>query len=72
SDLKEKGIDIYIAGAIGPVRDILHLSGLNEAIGEDNFFVRTNEAVDFCLNKGPRTQIQKKISGQSRKFSAKG
>ncbi|MEO1485475.1 MAG: sulfate permease [Bacteroidota bacterium] len=72
SDLKEKGIDIYIAGAIGPVRDILHVSGLNEAIGEDNFFVRTNEAVDFCLNKGPRTQIQKKISGQSRKFSAKG
>lgn len=46
-DLKSKGIEFYVAGAIGPARDIIFASGLIELIGEKALFVRTYDALDY-------------------------
>ncbi len=69
-DLREQGIALYISGAIGPIRDILHQSGLADLVGRDNFFVRTVEAFEYCKNKGPHTAIQRKISQETQKRSS--
>lgn len=50
-ELNARGIDFYITGAIGPIRDILFKSGLVELIGETHLFVRTYEAVDAIRGK---------------------
>lgn len=50
-ELKARGIDFYITGAIGPIRDILFKTGLIELIGETHLFVRTYEAVDAIRGK---------------------
>lgn len=63
-DLKTKEIQLLIAGAIGPTRDTLFTSGLAEAIGSENLFVRTHEAFDACQNHEKSTDIQRKISRQ--------
>ncbi|NAY91376.1 sulfate permease [Muricauda sp. JGD-17] len=66
-DLKEKEIDFLITGAIGPTRDILHSSGLIKILGEENLFVQTFEAVDFCTHHNKRSNIQRKVSLQAKK-----
>ena len=65
-ELQKQDIQFLIAGAIGPTRDILHSSGLIETIGEENLFVRTHEAVDYCESLKTKTSIQQKISLQSK------
>lgn len=49
--LKREDIELYITGAIGPIRDILYKTGLAQRIGEDHLFVRTFEAVDYIRGK---------------------
>ncbi|RDY60067.1 SulP family inorganic anion transporter [Flagellimonas nanhaiensis] len=65
-DLREKGIQFLIAGAIGPTRDILYSSGLIEVLGEENLFVKTFEAVDQCSHQKERSIIQRRVSLQSK------
>ncbi len=65
-DLHSKNIQFLIAGAIGPTRDIFYSSGLIDVIGKENLFVQTFEAVDCCSNQKGRSEIQEKISLQSR------
>ena len=62
--LRSKGITFKLAGAIGPLRDILKNSGLIEVIGEQNIYVRTAEAYADSLRKSERTAIQEKVSLQ--------
>ncbi|MGX1927796.1 SulP family inorganic anion transporter [Flagellimonas sp. 2504JD4-2] len=65
-DLHSKGIRFFVAGAIGPTRDIFHSSGLINIIGRENLFVRTFEAVAYCTHQTARNEIQEKISLQSK------
>ena len=65
-DLKEKGIQFIIAGAIGPTRDIFHDSGLLDCIGRENLFIQTFEAVDYCTHHKTKSKIQERISLQSK------
>ncbi|WP_136468815.1 SulP family inorganic anion transporter [Flagellimonas onchidii] len=65
-DLHKKGIRFFVAGAIGPTRDIFFSSGLINVIGTENLFVRTFEAVAYCTNQTERNEIQEKISLQSK------
>ncbi|MDC6361827.1 MULTISPECIES: SulP family inorganic anion transporter [Flavobacteriaceae] len=65
-DLRERGVQLLITGAIGPTRDILYDSGLINVIGEENLFVQTFEAVDCCSDHRERTGIQKRVSLQSK------
>ena len=44
-DLHNRDIQFYIAGAIGPTRDIIFNSGIADVLGKDFLFVRTKEAV---------------------------
>ncbi|RIV73228.1 SulP family inorganic anion transporter [Flagellimonas aequoris] len=65
-ELRERGIQFMIAGAIGPTRDILHSSGIIDILGKENLFAQTFDAVDCCSNHTERSTIQKKISLQSK------
>ncbi|MBT8237755.1 MAG: solute carrier family 26 protein [Croceitalea sp.] len=67
AELKEKNIRMSFAGAIGPIRDVLFSSGLADELGNENLFVSTPEAFDYCQNVKEKTGIQNKISQQSRK-----
>jgi len=44
---KNRGIEIYFAGVIGPVRDILFQSELIRLIGDDNMFVHVHGAMEY-------------------------
>lgn len=65
-ELRERGIQFMIAGAIGPTRDILHSSGIIDILGKENLFAQTFDAVDCCSNDTERSTIQKKVSLQSK------
>lgn len=65
-DLQSRHIQFLVAGAIGPTRDIFYNSGLIDIIGKENLFVQTFEAVDACTNLKSRSEIQEKISLQSK------
>lgn len=62
---KEKGIRFMVAGAIGPARDIIHKSRLDEIVGENNFFAKTSDAVDDFKGINHLSKIQKKVSNQT-------
>lgn len=49
-DLCKKEIYFAVAGAIGPVRDIIFNSGLSETIGKELMFAEVNKALE-CLNE---------------------
>ncbi|WP_299430251.1 sulfate permease [uncultured Maribacter sp.] len=65
-ELKSKHINFYIAGAIGPTRDILYSSGIIEVLKKDNLFVKTNEAVMQFNNPKRQTGLGFKIAHQNR------
>jgi SulP family sulfate permease len=48
--LKEQGIKLYITNAIGPVRDALHHSSLNDYLCEESMFSTIQSAVDYIDN----------------------
>lgn len=41
-----RGVEVWLAGVRGPVRDALHASGLVEIVGADHLVERVHEAVD--------------------------
>jgi len=49
-ELTEAGVDLYVAGAKGTIRDVLRASGLTETIGESNFFLNPHQAVSTVLD----------------------
>jgi len=46
-DLRQRRIAFFIAGAIGPVRDKLKKCGIQESMGEENFFFDVSGAVAY-------------------------
>jgi SulP family sulfate permease len=50
-ELKEKEIDFYICDVKGPVRDALKRGHITEKIGEDNFFISVQNAVEYLDTK---------------------
>ena len=45
-DYRKRGVEWYFAGVKGPVRDAFARGGLTEFIGEENFFLIIQDAVD--------------------------
>ncbi len=68
-DLKERGVTLMIASAIGPVRDILYSSGLMQEIGKENLFVSTSEAYARCTAPGFERGAEARIASQTNKTS---
>ncbi|MEX0289889.1 MAG: SulP family inorganic anion transporter [Flavobacteriaceae bacterium] len=66
-ELRSRNIELVIAGAIGPTRDIFYSSGLIHDIGRANFFVKTSEAFEHCKSLSRKSAIEEKISLQSKK-----
>jgi SulP family sulfate permease len=44
--LQQRGVQFYLSGVIGPVRDILKKNGLIEGIGPRNHFMYIHDAVE--------------------------
>lgn len=65
-DHKNQGLRIMIAGATGPVRDIIFKHDLIQIIGKENLFIKTSEAVNAFLKGTTNSDIQKKITLQSK------
>lgn len=51
-DLKGKNITLYMAGVIGPVRDILYRSHLLDELGKGSQYMHVHEAIEFWDQKG--------------------
>lgn len=59
-----KQVSFYISGAIGPTRDIIYKSGIIEALGEENLFVKTHEAVRFIDTGEVDVEMHEKVARQ--------
>ena len=66
AELQQQGITVLFSEVIGPTRDIIKKSKLIDLIGHENFFVSTNEAYEFATKKTPKTDLQEKISLQTK------
>jgi SulP family sulfate permease len=65
-EIHQKNIKFYIAGAIGPTRDIIFNSGIIEELHREFLFVKTKDAVDFFNDPSTLSSIQGKIAYQNR------
>lgn len=52
-ELRVGGKDIYFSGMKGPIRDMFERAELTDRIGDNNFFMTVQEAVDFYDGKQP-------------------
>ena len=61
-DIREKGIQFYIAGAIGPTRDIIFNTGIIKELQREFLFTKTKEAVDFFDNPNEVSLLAAKVA----------
>ncbi len=65
-ELHTKDISFYIAGAIGPTRDIIFNSGIIKELGRECLFVETKEAVAYYDNPKAISEIGSRLAHQNR------
>lgn len=68
NDLHERKLEFYIAGAIGPTRDIIFSSGIIDALRKEFLFVKTKEAVAYFDNHKNIPDFREKIAHQSKRL----
>ncbi len=68
NDLHERKFEFYIAGAIGPTRDIIFSSGIIDALRKEFLFVKTKEAVAYFDNHKNIPDFREKIAHQSKRL----
>ncbi|EAR02051.1 SulP family inorganic anion transporter [Maribacter sp. HTCC2170] len=68
NELHDHDLRFYIAGAIGPTRDIIFSSGIIDALDKDFLFVRTKEAVAHFDDPANIPDFREKIAHQSKKL----
>ncbi len=61
-EIHESGIQFYIAGAIGPTRDIIFNSGIINELHREFLFVKTKEAVEFFDNPNEISLLAAKVA----------
>jgi SulP family sulfate permease len=57
-NIKSAGINLYICGILGPVRDLLKETGLLKKIGPKNCFLTINQAVEAWHTEGKERDRQ--------------
>ncbi|MCJ7468496.1 MAG: sulfate permease [Maribacter sp.] len=68
-DIHDRNLQFYIAGAIGPTRDIIFSSGIINELDREFLFAKTNEAVAYFDNPnsvsiaGSKVAYQNKLHG---------
>ncbi len=65
-EIHQKNLQFYIAGAIGPTRDIIFRSGIIKALHREFLFVKTKEAVAYFDDPSSVSIIQGKVAHQNR------
>jgi SulP family sulfate permease len=68
NELHKRSLQFYIAGAIGPTRDIIFSSGIIDALSKEFLFVKTKEAVTYFDDTGKIPDFREKIAHQSRRL----
>ena len=64
--IHDTDIEFYIAGAIGPTRDIIFSSGIITELGREYLFVRTKEAVAYFDDPSIVSVIGSKVAYQNK------
>ncbi|MFC4097539.1 SulP family inorganic anion transporter [Euzebyella saccharophila] len=64
-DLHDKNLQFYIAGAIGPTRDIIFSSGLIDVLSKKHLFVQTKEAVAYFDDTTVPSPLSEKVAYQN-------
>lgn len=66
-EVHQKNIEFYIAGAIGPTRDIIFSSGIINELHKEYLFVKTKEAVAYFDNPDSVSITNAKVAYQNRR-----
>ena len=64
-EVHQKNIQFYIAGAIGPTRDIIFNSGIIDELHKEFLFIRIKEAVAYFDDPTTLSSLQEKIAYQN-------
>jgi SulP family sulfate permease len=67
--IRQDGVQFYIAGAIGPTRDIIFRSGISDVLPREFLFVKIKEAVAHFDNPENASATHKKVAYQRNKKS---
>lgn len=57
TDLGEKGVELYFAGAIGPVRDKLKVAGITDGLSITNFYFDVASAIDAYKSESEQERL---------------
>ena len=68
NELHNRNLQFYIAGAIGPTRDIIFSSSIIDVLSKEFLFVKTKEAVAYFDDTGNIPDFREKIAHQSRRL----
>lgn len=68
-EYRARNVEIYFASVKGPVRDAMVKSRLHEKIGDGNFFMSVQEAVD-CYDRCKDKQAESKFQGYTLQTNA--
>lgn len=66
TEIHNRDLQFYIAGAIGPTRDIIFSSGIIKELRKEHLFVKTKDAVAYFENPGCLSDLQEKVAYQNR------
>ena len=65
-EIHGRDLQFYIAGAIGPTRDIIYSSGIINELHAEFLFVKTKEAVAYFEDPSSVSILQGKVAHQNR------
>ncbi len=65
-EIHARELQFYIAGAIGPTRDIIYSSGIINELHSEFLFVKTKEAVAYFEDPSSVSVLQGKVAHQNR------
>lgn len=66
TEIHSRNIKFYIAGAIGPTRDIIFSSGIIDVLEKNYLFVQTKETVDYFDNATIPSQLSERVAYQNK------
>ena len=66
-EIHEMGLQFYIAGAIGPMRDIIFTTNIIKELQKEFLFVRTQEAVDYFDNAHRLSPLGTRVAHENRR-----
>jgi SulP family sulfate permease len=64
-EIHEMNVQFYIAGAIGPTRDIIFDSGIVNCLDKKYLFVKIKEAVAYYDDPNTTTTLREKVAHQN-------